>query len=118
MPVPAHALEADYQHTSGKHAVGIALDYGTAEAAAAFVSAYEKALTACVAGSGATTVVRVEKAPVPGAFVTVQTDQQEGTVYRELLVRAGRVVRILDIEGATTPTASWSSIAAAFPPAP
>jgi hypothetical protein len=118
MPVPVHALEADYKHSSGKHAVGTALDYGTPEAAAAFVAAYEKALTACVAGPGATSVVSVAKAPVPGAFATVQTDKLEGTVYRELLVPAGRVVRILDVEGATTPTASWASIAAAFPPAP
>ena len=118
LPVPLHALEADYRHVSGKHAVGLALDYGTTAAAAAFVTAYEKALTACVAGAGATTVVTVGKPPVPGTFVTVQTDTLEGTVYRELLVPAGRVVRILDIEGATTPTAPWPTIAAAFPPPP
>jgi hypothetical protein len=118
MPVPVHALEADYRHSSGKHGVGTALDYGTPEAAAAFVAAYEKALTACVPGAGATAVVRVETSPVPGAFVTVQTDKQDGTVFREILVPAGRVVRILDIEGATTPVASWTDIAAAFPPAP
>lgn len=118
MPVPVHALEADYRHTSGKHAVGTALDYGTPEAATAFVTAYERALAACVEAPGVTTVVRVEKAPVAGAFLTVQTDRQEGTVYRELVVPAGRVVRILDVEGATTPLAPWSSIAAAFPPPP
>jgi hypothetical protein len=117
MPVPLHALEADYRHTSGKHAVGLALDYGTPAAAEAFVAAYEKALRACVPGAGATTVVTVDRAP-EGAFANVQKDTLEKTVYRELLVPAGRVVRILDVEGATTPVAPWASIAAAFPPAP
>jgi hypothetical protein len=117
MPPPVHALEADYRHTSGRHAVGLALDYGTAARAADFVAAYTAALRACHAGGHATTVVREVPAPA-GALATVQTDSLEHTVYRELLVPAGRVVRILDVEGASTPVASWDQIAAAFPPAP
>ncbi|MBI1378847.1 MAG: hypothetical protein GC157_15415 [Frankiales bacterium] len=118
VPVPVHALEADYRHTSGRHAVGIALDYGTPEAAQRFVDVYTAAMRACVAGGGATTVVTVTPVAVPGAFADVQRDTTDGTVYRELVVPAGRVVRLLDVEGEHTPLAPWTEIAAAFPPAP
>jgi len=114
LPTPLHALEADYRHTTGRLAVGTALDYGTPDAAAIFVRAYEKALMACQPGSGATTVVTVKLPPAPGSFVTVQTDEREGTVYLELLVSSGRIVRLLDIEGATTPVAPWGTLAAAL----
>jgi hypothetical protein len=119
MPVPLHALEADYVYApTGAHATGLALDYGDAATADRFVRLYTRALRRCVSGSGGTMVVTVEPAPAAGAFASVQVDRLERTTWRELVVPAGRVVRLIAVEGAHTPAARWPSVARALPAAP
>lgn len=116
LPVPRHALEADYAHrASGAHGVALALDFGSDAEATRFVAVYTAALGRCTAGPGGSMVVTRAKAP-DGAVASVQVDSAFGTTWRELVVRTGPVVRMVAVEGATTPARSWSAIAAALPP--
>ncbi len=116
LPVPKHALEVDYAYrASGAHGVALALDFGSDAAATRFVAVYTAALGRCTAGPGGSMVVTRAKAPT-GAFASVQADAAFGTTWRELVVRTGPVVRMVAVEGTTTPARSWAAIAAALPP--
>jgi len=118
MPVPRHALEADYSYApTGAHAVGLVLDYGDAAAAQRFVRVYTAALRRCTAGAGGSMVVSAERAPGAGLFVSRQVDPVSHETWRELVAPAGRVVRLIAVEGASTPLRPWSAIAAALPAA-
>ena len=115
LPLPQHALEVDYAYrASGAHGVALALDFGNEAAARRFVALYTAALGRCTAGPGGSMVVTPAKAPA-GAYASVQVDSAFGTTWRELVTRSGAVVRLVAVEGATTPARSWSAIAAALP---
>lgn len=114
-PVAEHALEADYAYrASGAHGVALALDFGDEATAKRFVSVYTGALKRCTPGEGGSMVVTVAPAPA-GAFASVQTDGAFGTTWRELVVRTGPVVRIVSVEGASTPARPWSQVLASLP---
>jgi hypothetical protein len=115
LPVPAHALEADYAYSaSGAHGVALALDFGDEARAERFVAAYTGALRRCTAGPGGSMVVTVAAAPA-GSFASVQKDSAFGTTWRELVTRSGAVVRMVAVEGSTTPARSWARVVAALP---
>jgi hypothetical protein len=112
LPAPAHALEADYAYRpTGAHASGLVLEFRDVAAARAFTRIYTAALRACRSGS---TVVTVAPAPRAGLFLSTQVDRVEHDTWRELVVPAGRVVRLLAVEGARTPLRPWAAIAAAL----
>jgi len=118
MPVPKHALEADYAYKpTGAHAIGLVLEYADAASASRMVRLYTAALRRCRAGAGGTMVVRVEQAPGAGLFASTQVDSVAQETWRELVAPAGRVVRLIAVQGATTPLRPWSAIAAALPAA-
>jgi hypothetical protein len=113
LPVPAHALEADYAYRpTGAHASGLVLQFRDAAVARAFVRIYTAALRACRSGS---TVVTVQPSPGPGLFLSTQVDRVEHDTWRELVAPAGRVVHLLAVEGARTPLRPWAAIAADLP---
>ncbi len=115
LPVPEHALEVDYAYrASGAHGVALALDFGSEASAKRFVGLYTAALGRCVAGPGGSMVVTRAKAPA-GAYASVQVDSAFGTTWRELVTRTGSVVRLVAVEGATTPARSWAAIEAGLP---
>jgi hypothetical protein len=115
LPVPAHALEADYAYRpTGAHASGLVLQFRDAAVARAFVRIYTAALRACRSGS---TVVTVQPSPGPGLFLSTQVDRVEHDTWRELVAPAGRVVRLLAVEGSRTPLRPWAAIAADLPAA-
>jgi len=114
-PVAEHALEVDYAYrASGAHGVALALDFGDEATAKRFVSVYTGALKRCTPGAGGSMVVTVAPAPA-GAFASVQKDAAFGTSWRELVVRTGAVVRLVAVEGATTPARSWSQVVTSLP---
>ena len=80
-----------------------------------FVDVYTTALRACRAGAGATAVVTVAAAPGAGLFASTLVDRDAGETWRELVARAGRVVRLISVEGASTPLRPWAAIAADLP---
>lgn len=115
LPEAEHALEVDYAYrASGAHGVALALDFGDEKTAQRFVSAYTGALARCTAGPGGSMVVTVAAAPA-GSFASVQKDSAFGTTWRELVTRTGAVVRMVAVEGADTPAASWARVVAALP---
>lgn len=119
MPVPRHALEADYAYApTGAHAVGLVLDYGDAASTQRFVRLYTAALRRCTAGPGGSMVVSVEPAPGAGLFASVQVDRVANDTWRELVAPAGPVVRLIAVEGGRTPLRPWSAIAADLAPSP
>jgi hypothetical protein len=59
-------------------------------------------------------VVTVAPAPAE-AFASVQKVEPPGTTWRELVVRTGAVVRLVAVEGATTPARPWSQVLASLP---
>lgn len=116
LPRAAHALEVDYAYrASGAHGVALALDFGDEATAERFVATYASALRRCTAGPGGSMVVTVAAAPA-GSFASVQEDSAFGTTWRELVTRSGAVVRMVAVEGATTPARSWAQVVAALPP--
>jgi hypothetical protein len=118
MPVPKHALEADYAYKpTGAHAIGLVLEYADAASASRMVRLYTDALRRCRAGAGGTMVVRVERSPGAGLFASTQVDTVAHETWRELVAPAGRVVRLIAVQGATTPLRPWPAIAAALPAA-
>ncbi len=113
LPVPAHVLEADYAYRpTGAHASGLVLQFRDAGTARAFVRIYTAALRACRSGA---TVVTVQPSPGAGLFLSTQVDRLERDTWRELVAPAGRVVRLLAVEGAKTPLRPWAAIAADLP---
>ena len=118
MPVPKHALEADYAYRpTGVHAIGLVLEYADSASASRMVRLYTAALRRCRAGAGGTMVVRVEQAPGAGLFASTQVDAVAHETWRELVAPAGRVVRLIAVQGATTPVRPWSAVAADLPAA-
>jgi len=118
MPVPKHALEADYAYKpTGAHAIGLLLEYADSATASRMVRLYTAALRRCRAGAGGTMVVTVERAPGTGLFASRQVDTVAHETWRELVAPAGRVVRLIAVEGATTPLRPWSAVAADLPAA-
>jgi hypothetical protein len=118
MPVPKHALEADYAYKpTGAHAIGLVLEYADSATAARMVRLYTAALRRCRAGAGGTMVVTVERSPGAGLFASRQIDTVANETWRELVAPAGRVVRLIAVEGATTPLRPWSAVAADLPAA-
>jgi hypothetical protein len=118
MPVPKHALEADYAYKpTGAHAIGLVLEYADAASASRMVRLYTDALRRCRAGAGGTMVVRVERSPGAGLFASTQVDTVAHETWRELVAPAGRVVRLIAVQGAATPLRPWPAIAAALPAA-
>jgi hypothetical protein len=116
MPVPKHALEADYAYKpTGAHAIGLVLEYADAATASRMVRLYTAALRRCRAGGGGTMVVTVEPTAGSGLFASRQVDTVAQETWRELVAPAGRVVRLIAVEGATTPVRPWSAIAADLP---
>ena len=116
MPVPKHALEADYAYKpTGAHAIGLVLEYADSATAARMVRLYTAALRRCRAGAGGTMVVTVERSPGAGLFASRQVDTVARETWRELVAPAGRVVRLIAVEGATTPLRPWSAVAADLP---
>jgi hypothetical protein len=115
LPMPEHALEVTYAHPAdGRSGLGLVLQFGDEATARRFETVYTDALRACTAGPGGTTTVSVVPSP-PGTFASVQVDTVEDTVWRELVVRDGGVLRSISVEGRRTPTRSWSAIAAELP---
>lgn len=115
LPLPAHALEADYAYRpTGAHATGLVLEFRSSAVARGFVRVYTAALRACRSGS---TAVTVQPAPGAGLFLSTQVDRVEQVTWRELVAPAGRVVRLVAVEGARTPIRPWTSIAADLPAA-
>jgi hypothetical protein len=113
LPVPAHALEADYAYLpTGVHATGLVLQFHDIATARSFVQIYTAALRACRSGSS---VVTVEPTPGPGLFLSTQLDRVEHDTWRELVAPAGRVVHLVAVEGASTPLRPWAAIAADLP---
>lgn len=114
-PVAEHALEVDYAYrATGAHGIALALDFGDEATAQRFVSVYTGALKRCTPGEGGSMVVTVAPAP-PGAFASVQSDGAFGTTWRELVVRTGAVVRLVAVEGKSTPARPWSQVLASLP---
>lgn len=115
LPLPRHALEVDYAYrASGAHGVALALDFGSEAAAKRFVALYTAALGRCTAGPGGSMVVTPAQAPA-GAYASVQVDSAFGTTWRELVTRSGAVVRLVAVEGASTPARPWAAIEAGLP---
>ena len=119
MPVPSHALEADYAYKkTGAHAVGLVLDYGDSAAAERFVRLYTTALRRCQASSSGSMAVTVDQSVGGSLFASVQVDRFAGETWRELVAPAGSIVRLIAVEGGRTPLRPWPEIAAALPTGP